>query len=86
MEEERVQKAHENVKHAKEVSERNKQGYDQNRDESMERLREKQDNAERARQEQVRENSAKRRQYIQHGHGTSLVGKKKDERDGQRER
>lgn len=48
-----MQKAHDNVKHAKEVSEKNRHDQGINRDESIERLREKQENAERARHEQV---------------------------------
>ncbi|KAG0236776.1 hypothetical protein B0O80DRAFT_471313 [Mortierella sp. GBAus27b] len=59
LEDERVQKAHENVRHAKEVSERTKVGAGLIRGESMERLREKQENAERARQEQERQRLAK---------------------------
>ncbi|KAF9274383.1 hypothetical protein BGZ68_000729, partial [Mortierella alpina] len=52
LEEEKVQKAHENVQHAKAVSEKSRHVAGLSRDESKERLREKQDNAERARQEQ----------------------------------
>ncbi|KAI1310200.1 hypothetical protein EDD11_003878 [Mortierella claussenii] len=74
LEEERVQKAHENVKHAKEVSEKNKQDADLSRDESLEKLREKQENAGRARQEQERQRLAKLE-----GHSAKVAAFQKDE-------
>ncbi|KAF8934112.1 hypothetical protein BGZ58_005931 [Dissophora ornata] len=74
LEEERVQKAHDNVKHAKAVSVRNKQDADVSRDESLERLREKQENAERARQEQARQRLAKLEE-----HSAKVAGFQNDE-------
>ncbi|KAF9359861.1 hypothetical protein BGX26_011238 [Mortierella sp. AD094] len=59
LEEERVQKAHDNVMHAKQVLEKNRHEAGLSRDGSMERLREKQENAERARQEQERQRLVK---------------------------
>ncbi|KAG0007240.1 hypothetical protein BGZ80_004903 [Entomortierella chlamydospora] len=75
LEEERVQKAHDNVMHAKQVLEKNRHEAGLSRDGSMERLRGKQENAERARQEQERQRLAKLEE-----HSAKVAAFQKDDR------